>query len=184
MPSLVGMNIKDAIYLCENLGLNRLVIPKASLFRKKNNSETSFIVEEKLHFEANETHQKNFLESGSTNLDLALKQLTDFIVYTGFHDVVIRNIAILSLENSDEVFIGLYDLEDLSMPQTDIWSHMKNVYHGLFGNISNNSTGLSYLLSIRHKMLMRMEVLKQIILCFVLYLIGRKFCQQGYGKSD
>jgi hypothetical protein len=100
--------------------------------------------------------QGPLFKSDLNELDSVFKQLTSFIVISGYWDAHFRNNPILY--SNGEFYMGLYDLEDLSQDQTSLFEHVKSVFYGI--KIFQSTV------SERHAMLIKIETVKQAIFSF------------------
>ncbi|KAF3361816.1 Uncharacterized protein PHSC3_001582 [Chlamydiales bacterium STE3] len=123
------------ICLANQLGL--LIIPQAKKFviSTVDGKEYTFIAEEKLAFQANESLQEESYYKFAPNLNETARQLAIFVVKTGFNDVTWRNIPLLDEGLEEDRHLALIDLE-----------HMESRVNGFIGD-PNGSRGLIKCLS-------------------------------------
>jgi Family of unknown function (DUF648) len=126
-------NTIKAKEVCVANQLGLLIIPHAKKFNVNAQGNTyTFIAEESLNVNANESSQEHLYHTYSTKLNETARQLAIFIARTGFNDVAWRNIPVLNepQEYSGPRRVGLIDVE-----------HMKSVVNGFTGD-ANGSRGL------------------------------------------
>lgn len=130
-------NMVKAKEVCVMSGLNLLVVPHAKKFIvQADGYDFTFIAEECLNFDSNESAHEELYHKYSKDLNETARQLAIFVAKTGFNDVAWRNIPIITEAAGFQGprRVALIDIE-----------HMKSSFEGFMGSVGwggNGSRGL------------------------------------------
>lgn len=133
-------NMVEGLEVCLVHQLDLLIIPSSTEFEVEINGKKQRVIAEQFIPIQDTSVQKKLYQTLS-GLDETVRQLTQFIIKTGLHDVERRNIPIVNKKPTSlgERHVALIDLEQ-----------MGSVKEGLFGGMWGSSGLINCLLSERH----------------------------------
>ncbi|MFI5335076.1 MAG: hypothetical protein ACHQT8_07985 [Chlamydiales bacterium] len=116
-------NMVHAKEVCLANGLDQLVVPGArKIYAWLGNAQRPIIVERKQNIQCQESAQEHLWRTRPVGVMMdTARQLTTFIVKTGFSDVDWRNIPILHSSPADATHVALIDLEEMEGARTGIF---------------------------------------------------------------